>query len=537
MRFYVNNEEYTLASGWSISDKLGNPAPSYFTVLVGALQETPKSGDVVSLFDDEDNALFFGLVAIPTSVGYSSPYQSRIYELKCTNANTIAKRRIANVSYSNKTIAEIVNNLYSLYIAPENITKGDITTLAVPFFEVYNCKNMNLMSVLNELVGYINGAWRITNEKVFEFIDFDEFPHASQTVDMDNAPFENLKISDNSNEVRTTQIIDGAYLTTDAQTEDFEVTEDWNGFTTVFPIIQKPSISINGTPVPDAEIGTRGIDEGDTSILFYWAYESRDVSVNHQYSGSTTIAVGDTVEITYVGIAPIRYEVSNTPKIDELAQRTGLSGIIENLYFDRTIVTRQDALNKAEALLDLYDERRTTIKCVTDIHVLEDAGFNLSDTELYRQWTFDMPELDLQGEYVIVERTVVPFRLNDDDSIRIQLTFADRDFAQGYGLLISRISQDVTKLSVRAEETVIQDVYLDESLGLSEVFETGETMPLWVALAMENGQIAQPLGTIMPNLVHGGSNWRDRWTVFATTTDTGVICSPYVGEDQYACVL
>ena len=537
MTFYVNNEEYLLASGWNIGDKIGNPAPSYFTVLVQEGQETPKSGDVVSLIGDNSEALFFGIIAIPTSVGFSSPDQSKIYELKCTNANTIAKRRIANVSYSNKTIAEIVNNLYTLYLAPENVTKGDITTLTVPFFEVYNCKNMNLMSVLNELVGYLNGAWRITNEKVFEFIDFSEFPHASQAVNADNAPFENLKISDNSNDVRTTQIVDGAYLTTDPQTESTVVTEDWYGFETQFPIIQQPSMKINGTDVPDSEIGVRGIDDAAPNILFYWSNESTQISVNRYYSGSTSLNEGDTVTIIYVGIVPIRYEVSNTSKIDELAQRTGLSGIIENLYFDKTIVTRQDALNKANALLDLYDERRTTITCTTDIHTLEDAGFLLSDTELYKEWTFNIPTLDLVGEYVVVERTVYPFRLNDDESVKIKLTFADRDFAQGYGMIISRISQDITKLSVRAEETVIQDVYINEVLGLSEVLETGETMPLWVANSLENGQIAQPLGTIMPNLVTGGNDWRDRWTVFATDTDTGVVCSPYLGADQYACVL
>ena len=63
-------------------------------------------------------------------------------------------------------------------------------------------------------------------------------------------------------------------------------------------------------------------------------------------------------------------------------------------------------------------------------------------------------------------------------------------------------------------------------------------MPLWVAEAMENGQIAQPLGTIMPNLVTGGGDaWRTRWPVFVTINDTGEICSPYLGDDQYVCVL
>ena len=99
---------------------------------------------------------------------------------------------------------------------------------------------------------------------------------------------------------------------------------------------------------------------------------------------------------------------------------------------------------------------------------------------------------------------------------------------------------DFVEISIdeKDEKLARLDWTREERLELVEELDIGETMPLWVAEAMENGQIAQPLGTIMPNLVTGGGDaWRTRWPVFVTVNDTGEICTPYLGEDQYLCVL
>lgn len=536
MKIKINGTDYKATSQWSISEKVGNPTSSIFNVLVEE-QEVPRSGDVVEFLTDDGDKLFFGVLGIPKSPSYSSPFEQRVYSLNCLNGNSILQRRLANVSYSDKTMTEIVLDLFEQYIEPEGITLGEVSQIDTPTFEVYNCKNMNLMSVMNELAGFIGGIWQITDERVFNFVKVDDFPHCSKPLTLDNAPFGKLQRTDTSRDLRTNQIIDGAFITTDTQVEQFLVTEDWQGFNTVFPIVQRPRIWIEGEEVPSDEIGVAGIDDDDTNILFFWSYNSTRVNVNQDYTGALAINEGDTIEVNYIGQAPIRYEIKNASKIDELAQRTGLSGIIDNLYTDSTIVTRQDAVNKAESLLAQFGEQKNTIKCVTDVHTLQDAGFLLSDVNLYTQWTFAIPEFDMNGEYVITEKTIEPLRQDDDDSVKITLTFMDRNFVQSYGETISKLYFDVTKLSIRADEIVISDTYLEDTLELSEVLDIGYVIPLWVAETLQNGQIAQPLGTIMPNLVFGFGDWRNRWTVFATDTDTGVICSPYVGEDQYVCVL
>lgn len=534
MKLKINGTEYQTSSAWQISEKVGNPTSSAFSVLAG--QELPHAGDVVQFFTDEDECLFFGVIGIPKSPQYSSEYQSKLYSINCTNGNAVLQRRLVNMSYTNKTMTEIVQDLFDRYISQEGITLGTISEIDNPVFEKYNCKNMNLLSVLNELAGYINAVWQVTNDKVFNFVKIEDFPRCSQPVTLENASFGKLQWTEDAKGFRTNQVIDGAFITTDPQTEDFEVTEGWGGFTTVFPIVAQPTILINGTAVDPSEIGVLGMQEGD-NILFYWAYNSREVMLNQSYTGSTQVSVGDTVRAEYVGQAPIRYEIVNTAKVEEIARKTGLSGLVDDVYTDPTITTRQDAVNKANALLLQYGEPKNTLKCVTDIHTLLSAGFTAEDIELYRQWTFDLPELGITGEFVITERVIEPLRYNEDESIKVSLVFSDRNFIQSYGETISRIYQDFTKLSVREDETIIYDSYTTEYLGLSEDVSIGRIIPLLVADIMRNGQIAQPLGTIMPNLVVGGEDWRSRWTIFATTVDEGVVCSPYLGEEQYACTL
>lgn len=536
MKLKINGTEYKASASWSISEKVGNPTASQFTVLVEE-QDIPHAGDVVEFFTDEGVCLFFGVIGIPKSPQFSSEHESRLYSLNCTNGNSILQRRLANVSYTNKTMTEIVNDLYVRYIAGEGITLGTISEIENPVFEKYNCKNMNLMSVLNELAGYINAVWQVTEEKVFNFVKLEDFPRCSQTVTLENASFANLQWSEDGKNQRTNQIIDGAFITTDPQTEQFVVTEEWQGFSTIFPIVVQPSISINGVQVPATSIGIKGIDSDNPDILFYWAYNSTQVQLNPSYTGSISVNVNDVVECVYIGQTPIRYEVVNTEKVEEIARKTGLSGYIDNVVNDPTITTRQDALNKANALLLQYGEAKNSLRCNTDIHTLLSAGFSASDIELYRQWTFDIPELGISGEYVLTERTIDPLRYNEDGSVSVSLTFSDRNFIQSYGEIISQIYQDFTKLSVRADEIIIYDYNITERLSLDEDIIGDHIIPLWVASAMLNGQIAQPLGTIMPNLVAGAENWRQRWIVFATVNDTGEVCSPYLGEEQYLCTL
>lgn len=513
MKIKINGNEYLGGlSNWKISEKIGNPTSSTINIEVQAGDVPPQAGDVIQILEDDDTPIFFGLIGIPKTPKYTSFFQPKIYNLNCSNGNSVLSRRIANYSFANKTITEIVQTLYDTYIASEGITLGTISQIDTPVFEIYNCKNMNLLSVLNELAGYINGAWQITDDKVFNFVKIDDFPRCSQVIDKDNASITNLQMSDSDRDLRTNQIIDGAYLTTDLQTEYATVTDNWQGFFTAFAVVSQPRIWVNNVEVPQNEIGVKGIQEHDTTILFYWSYNSRQISINRDYEGSIVLNEGDEIKIEYIGLAPIRYVIQNPEKVAEIKNRTGLSGIIDNVYNDPTIVTKADAVTKAEGLLNLYGNQQRTIKFEVSRQYALEKGFVDSDFNLYTQWSFNLTEIGLVGDFVLTEKSVVPHVLNDDDSLYYSLTFTDRNFIQSYGEVITNLYHDFIKLSVRAEETVIMEYVLEETTRFEEQLDVDTALVLYVAQSMYNGQIALPLGTIMPNICQYGSDLWKYWS-------------------------
>ena len=508
MKIKINGQEQSGGlSGWSFSEKIGNPTSSTIQIVVGAGESHPNAGDVITITDDNDNAIFFGLVGIPKSTVTRSFFQPRVYTLNCTNGNSVLSRRIVNYSFVNKNITEIVNLLYSEYIASEGITLGKVSDIPSPVFEIYNCKNMTLLEVLNELAGYINGAWQVTNEKVFNFVAIEDFPRCSHVIDENSAIIGNLQTIESDRELRTSQVIDGAYITTDTQTENFTVSEEWTGFMVAFPIQEKPRIFLNSTEIPPEEIGRDGIDDGDTTKLFMWKLDSKEINLNSAYTGSIQIQQGDTITCEYVGLAPIRYEMRDENKIQELQERTGLSGIIDSVYTDNTITTKQDAETKALALLDMFGSQQRTIRCDVSRDFAFKKGFVAGDFELYTQWTFNLPQLELVGDFVLTEKTITQEVMADDESLMYRLTFTDRNFIQSYGEIISNLYHDMVKLSVRADELVISLKNLSETTTPREDLEVTSALGLWVCESMENGQIAQCLGSIVPNLVHGGRRY------------------------------
>lgn len=132
MKIFINGVEKTGGlSGWKFSEKIGNPTSSTVQLVVGAGELPPVSGDVIEMKDDSDNVVFFGLVGVPKSQSFSSFFQPKVYTLNCTNGNSILARRIVNQSFVNKTITEIVQTLYSVYIADEGISLGTISGYSI----------------------------------------------------------------------------------------------------------------------------------------------------------------------------------------------------------------------------------------------------------------------------------------------------------------------------------------------------------------------------------------------------------------------
>jgi hypothetical protein len=175
-----------------------------------------------------------------------------------------------------------------------------------------------------------------------------------------------------------------------------------------------------------------------------FAYDSQTVSIKEEEYFKT----GDSVQIDYIGMFPIRVVAYNQNKISEIAAKTGTSGRREQVYLASDVTTTADALQLANSLLTQFEEATGEIKFWLTSAQLESLGMVLDHTEILTQITFALPEIHIVGDYIITERTLSPFSA-DASVYKIELTLRDRNYLKSYAETISDLYRDINQLYIR----------------------------------------------------------------------------------------
>lgn len=461
----INGIEYDAETEFSIKEKTGNKTSSSIRVRVDE-QPTPKAGDIIEIVAD-GTRLFYGVCGIPKSPKYTSIYQPRIYEIECENANAILSNRVVNMAAQNQTITQIVSGLYAEYIAAEGIALGEISDIPV-VMQYYTASDMTLRDVLDELASQVSAIWQVTSDKRFIFLVRDEFPLFPDTITSDYLFGAELQHKTTDYTMRTVQIISGATDTTDPQTETLTYDGEQKVFTVTFPIKNKPTLYVNGTIVPSDLVGISGIDDGQDKV-FTFTSGSQNISYKEN---SDYLKQGDAVRVDYVGTFNIRVVSQNAEKIAEIAQKTGTSGIIENVLLAKSITNTNDAMNTASALLQEFSAERGEVSFWIPSAWLYQNGHTLDDVYVYTKMRFEMPEIGIVGDFVITERTLQPFghdlSTNTRRNLKVSLRLVDRDLLQSYGQIFSSLQKGIQQLSIRGDEVVVDAYAMQETMQASE---------------------------------------------------------------------
>lgn len=479
MQCLINGISYNMTRNFSINDRLANKAATRIEVLVED-QPIPQAGDIVTIYDG-DEPLFFGVAGIPVSPEYNTGHEKRIYTINCQNGNAILANRITNEAYQEMIVDQIVHDLFDKYIAVEGIRAGDIDSGAVRV-DVYTCVNQNLQDVLNELAGLSDSAWTITPDREFIFLSKDRFPHPIDVLNSQTfRELGKLRETTKAYRLRTVEHIVGATDLTSAQTATFLYLPDTDTFTLSFPVSSRPTVKINGTDVT-SHVGVSGLDDSNPGKYFFFSYDSNVIYYRYSGSGTAPLTEGDTVTIIYRGFFNIRVTARNDKKIAELANRYGTSGLIERVD-NSNAKTLADATRAANAYLLEYSEitHELTFRIMTED--LGRLGVTLSRLNVMGQIEVWLPEYGITGNYVITERTLTPAAADMTSSMaryRMQATYIlqDRDYLAGYGVLLSDMQQTIDALTVRADDTAIQGLDMEESRNRTEEVALTEDIPV-----------------------------------------------------------
>ena len=465
---YINGIAYQAQRDFYITEQSGNKTVSRIAVLVES-QPTPLAGDIIELRDGATR-LFWGVCGIPKSPKYQTGKEARIYTIECYNANAILANRIINVAYQEKTVTQIVNDIFDKYIAEEGISLGTISTVDISL-EVYTAKDYNLQDALNELADLCSAVWHVSPDKTFSFIADQTFPAFPQEINADFLIGTDLQETTKDYKTRTVQYVSGATENTTTQTEQYTYDGSQGEFTTVFPVAKKPVIQINGVDVPTNQIGVTGLNNDDANMIFLFSFNSQTIS----YRDTTgALTAGDVVTFIYTGIFPIRVCVFNDERIAQIAELTGTSGKREFTAIASNLRSTADATQYANNLLAQFETYTGEVSLWLLSSQLYELGMTLDDTALLTTFTFNLPALGIVGDYVVVERKLEPYYAkldNFEQKLKVSLRMADRNYLRSYGEILSDMRKDINQLSIREDDIVIQVSAPRETIAYAETMQ------------------------------------------------------------------
>lgn len=443
----------TAVNGGSIADISGDLTDKYLAIRVTLtptdLLTTPTFFNATAEVIQDEETIFYGVVGIPETPTYSTGYESDIYKIKLQSANALMRRRTLSEAYQDASLNSIVLDIYNKYIATEGIELGQISDMTFDY-DIYVAQRKYVGDVLDELVAPVGATWHISADKKFYFLTKEDFTKV-------DAPSEitELKKSTSGLDMRTVQVIVGAKARTSTQTLSVTWAEDQKQIIASFPLAETPTIKINGV---NATVGVNGLDSDNTDKTFLWTSESENINLNTD--ATTQPATGDTVTVEYIGLFEIEIENQNGSKILELAELTGTSGRIEKVETDTDINTYQDGSNLADELLDRYGEADETITCKVK---------SMANTDLLTVWTFDLPELNIEGDYIITGRSIQ--RLTEEKPL-VTLTLKNKQYYLKYGSIFADYDKNILRLSVNASSVIIKtEASYNETLAFSEDYE------------------------------------------------------------------
>lgn len=471
----VVETRYKMATDFDLTEQTANQAQTNIKLLIEDGQPFPKANDIVEVRDSEDGTIYFyGVAAIPKSPKYGSIYDPKLYTIACRNGNGILARRVVNLALQKKYIHEVVQYIFDNYIAQEGVTLGVISTTAIKL-DKYTASDMRLDLSLDELAGYVEGTWCVTNNKVFNFIAQGDFVPFAHTIDANFFIGADIQRTEKDIDMRTVQIVKGMQEKTAAQTESSTYDGEENTFPTNFPIAEMPTIKVGDKTVANTSIGVVGLDSNKAFIFTYNAsgVQYNPMVVHFTDGTSAALASGDVVTIIYVGLYRIRVTRRNQSMVTEIALKTGTSGMIEAVELNNSVTTRSDAAKYADSFLAQFSQSQNEITFWDYERHLASMGISLSDLPLHTLLTFNLPEIDIVGDFVIVERKIKPVLrkiggVNVYEGLRVDFKLKDRAYMKSYADVLNDYKKDKATLTIRGDDVIVDATEIDDSVAMGE---------------------------------------------------------------------
>ncbi len=330
-----------LAGSLSLDNRIEERSTASFTIIDLTAALSYQRGQVVVVYSGETatptgTKLFAGFIETPDKVRDGN---GLLHTIQCKDNHYLADKRLVVKSYADKTLAFIVTDIITDYLAAEGVTAGTIPTGPTIAEAIFNyVKASECFDALKELSGFI---WQINDDKTLDFIERNT-NLASWALTSTEIVDGSAHLSKGNPSYRNRQYIRGGMGLTSQKTETFTGDAVTLSFAVGYPLGSIPTVTVNAV---SKTVGIKGVDTGKDC---YWS-KGDPVIVFTTAPGN-----GLAVVIVYYGQYPLIARADSPVDIASRLVVEGGTGIVEEIVHEAQHETSAAMTESASAKLQRY---------------------------------------------------------------------------------------------------------------------------------------------------------------------------------------
>ena len=437
-----------------ITERLGNKINKLeLTIIKKSGDSLPQEGQEI-IFKDDTRYLFGGYITKlePIEIGEGEMF---IYEVEAGSYEVLLVNKFAQITYSDKTLAYIINDLLTNYVdSGYSITQNNVQT--GPTIDSIAFNHVSLRKAFEKLSKLTGYEWHIDYEKDLHFHSPEYEPAQEQITDASNN-HSNIAISVDTSQVRNSIIVRGGVEEVDSYfAQDIEC----DGVAREWILREKP------TTVEHIKLNTVskafGEDPDDEETGNDFMYNSAEKFIR-EVSGSLT-SNGDTIEISYKYEVPVIVKLKSATSIAAMKAIEGGDGIHDFMVVETNIKSKAEARARALRELEQYADPLLTGIFITNSELLA-AGTIFAPGQ---RLTVNLPTWNINSdtEYLIQEVIIKPIENATDIVYNYKVKFGGR---------LTGIREFLENLAGK-EEYIFGSKEIDRIEAIAEVIGAAETI-------------------------------------------------------------
>lgn len=359
--------------------------------------------------ENDGTVLFAGFVE-GASESRMGPDGYRTHTLACTDNHWLADKRVLVGAWTDTTAGDIVRDMVTDTLSDEGVGIGDVRDGAS--LRAFTANYRTVADVISDLAVRSGYWWRIDANRLLHFAPPSAFialyagdgsvlagddavlagasgeTGATGTVDGNDVLADTLQVARHAGGYRNQQWIRGGYDRTDPQAEVFAGDGVRRTFTVAFPVSDQPSVEVDrGAGYAPETVGVAGFDQGTRQ--WYFSHRSHTIT---QDPADAPLEADDRLRVTYVGEFSVITRAAEASEVERVQQLDGGSGIVDHVLDDKTMTTREAALERSAQLLAYYARPAATVRFAT----------HRTDLQPGQLVQVQLPEAHLDGDEALV---------------------------------------------------------------------------------------------------------------------------------------